>query len=66
MPKKYRMTLEQYEEHLRHQVASFFAYWRQEHAKDPKNWPMQQTGTQTSGPLLEWEDQFRAWQDGQD
>jgi hypothetical protein len=50
-----RMALEQFTEHLRHMVKSFEAHWKNEHAKDPKNWPL------TQPSKGDWEDQFLAW-----
>lgn len=59
----YQMTLDEYEEHLTKQVKAFFAHWRVERANDPDNWPEAMTGSHRGQPLLEWADQFQAWQE---
>lgn len=53
MPEPTELTIDQYAEKLRSEVAAFAEKWRAHNALDPENWP-------STMPLADWDEQFIA------
>lgn len=66
MSKGVEVTIDEFEAYLHSQVASFFSYWRKKAKAAPADYPDALGASTRAVAFMEWEDQFRAWQDMQD